>query len=116
VATKRQVERKLRELIERLDEAGSDVHGSLADSLPDGRIIELSVPDLGACYWTEMAGGRMGPLRTGAAERADIRIRVNSDDLVEVVEGKASLFSSYLGGRVKIEASFLDLLRLRKLA
>ena len=117
MATKREVERKLRELIKRLDQADGDVRGSLADALPDPRVVEVTVPDLEATYWTELRGGRMGPLRTGPPpEDAEIRVHVPSDVLIELVDGHRSLFSSYLGGKVKIEASFGDLLRLRKLA
>jgi hypothetical protein len=117
VATRRQVEGKLRELIGRLDAAGSDVRGSLAESLPDARIVEVVVRDLAASYWTEMAGGSMGPLRREPPPgEADIRIHVDSDHLIELVDGERSLFSSYLGGQVRIEASLTDLLRLRKLA
>jgi predicted lipid carrier protein YhbT len=116
VATRRQVETKLRELIRRLASAGDDVHGSLSETMPEGRVIEVTVPDLEAAYWTEMREGRMTRLHTGPPGRADIRVRVRSDDLVALVEGRKSIFSSYVGGKVKIEASFSDLLRLRKLA
>lgn len=117
MATRRQVERKLRELIGRLDAAGSEVRGSLAESLPDARIVEVVVLDLAASYWTEMAAGQMGTLRPGPPPRqAEIRIHVGSDHLVELVDGERSLFSSYLGGHVRIEASLTDLMRLRKLA
>ncbi len=83
VATKRQVETKLRQLIKRLDQADHEVRGSLTESLPEARMI---------------------------------RVRVSSDHLVELVDGKKSMFSAYLAGQVGIEASFSDLLRLRKLA
>ena len=116
MATKQQVERKLRELIKRLAESGRSVQGSLADTLPDSRVIQVALPDLGTSYWTEMAQGRMGALHRGAPERADIRLTVDSDDLVELIDGRKSLFSSYLSGRVKVEASMGDLLRLRRLA
>lgn len=111
------MESKLRELIGRLDDADGEVRGSLAESLPDSRVIEVVVPDLGISYWTEMAGGRTGELRAGPPpQEAEIRILVTSDDLIDLVDGKKSLFSSYVGGQVRIEASFTDLLRLRKLA
>lgn len=116
MATKRQVETKLRQLIKRLDQAGHDVHGSLADSLPETRVIEVIISDLGTSYWTELAEGRMDGLHEGAPTEAEIRVRLSSDQLVELVDGKRSLFSAYLAGRVSIEASFSDLLRLRKLA
>jgi hypothetical protein len=116
VATRRQVEQKLRELIRRLDEADSGVHGSLSETLPESRVIEVTIPDLSEVYWTEMSGGRMHGLHRGAPESADIRVRVPSDHLVELIDGDTSLFSSFLGGQVQIEASFSDLMRLRKLA
>jgi hypothetical protein len=116
VATKRQVETKLRQLIKRLDQADTNVRGSLADSLPESRIVHVEIPDLGTSYWTELAGGRMDGLHEGAPRQAEIRVRASSDCLVELVDGKKSLFSAYLAGQVIIDASFSDMLRLRKLA
>jgi predicted lipid carrier protein YhbT len=115
VATKQQVEAKLRALIRRL-EAAEEGKEALARALPQTRVIQVEVPDLGQTYWTELSAGRMGKLRRGESPGADIRIRADSDELIHMVDGKRSLFSSYIGGRVKIEASFADLMRLRKLA
>jgi hypothetical protein len=115
VATKRQVETKLRELIGRLDQTEEGVR-ALARALPEPRIIQVDVSDLSESYWTELDAGRMGRLRKGVPEAPDIRVRADSDELVQMVDGRRSLFSSYLGGRIKIEASFADLVRLRKLA
>jgi hypothetical protein len=115
VATKRQVEAKLRDLIRRLDGADHGVQSSLSDALPDPRIVEVTITDLGAVYWTELSSGRMSALHSGEAEDADIRVRLTSDHLVELVDGQKSLFSSFIAGRIKIEASFGDLMRLRKL-
>jgi SCP-2 sterol transfer family len=116
VATRRQVESKLRELIRRLDGANGDVRDSLSEALPEPKVVEVTIPDLDAVYWTELASGRMSSLHSGEPEDPDIRVRVDSDHLVELVNGEKSLFSSFAGGRLKIEASFSDLLRLRKLA
>ena len=116
MATQRQVERKLRELIKRLEESGSGVRSSLAGALPESRVIEVAVSDLSVSYWTELTDGSMGPLHEGVPPHHEIRIRVSSDDLVDVVDGRSSLFSAYLAGQVKIDASLSDLLRLRKLA
>jgi len=116
VATKRQVERKLRELIARMDESSAQAKESLTETLPEARIIRLDVPDLSASYWTELADGRMHGVHRGPPDQADIRVRVASDHLVDLIDGKKSLFSSYLGGQIHIEASLSDLLRLRRLA
>jgi SCP-2 sterol transfer family len=110
-----QVEDKLRELIARLD-ASENGARALGDSLPDSRVLALHVSDLDAHYWTELAEGRMGQFHPGPPERPDIRITATSGDLVDLIDGRGSLFSAYLAGRIRIDASFGDLLRLRKLA
>lgn len=115
MATKRTVEAKLRELIARLDGA-EEAQGSLARGLPEARVLAVRILDLDAEYWTVMNAGRMDTLRRGAPERADITIRVASDDLVDLVDGRRSMLSSMVTGQVKVEASLADLLRLRRLA
>lgn len=114
MATREQVEQRLRELIERLDR-GDDGARSLGRALPDRRVLSLRVPDLDREYWTELAGGRLGELREGPTSDPHIRVSASSDELVDLVDGKGSLFSAYMAGRVRIEASLSDLLRLRKL-
>jgi hypothetical protein len=99
-----------------LDRADHEVRGSLARSLPETRVIEVVITDLGTSYWTELASGRMDGLHEGSPRDAEIRVRLSSDQLVDLVDGERSLFSAYLAGNVSIEASFSDLLRLRKLA
>ena len=47
--------------------------------------------------------------------RADITLRVGSDDLVDLVEGRISVPSAFTSGKVKVDASIVDLLRLRSL-
>lgn len=116
MATKTEVAAKLHELIRRLDDAGDGVQDTLAESLPDPKVVEVHIDDLDDRFWTEMAGGRFGDLREGAQADADIKIRLSSDDLVDLVDGNASLFSKVLAGHVRIDASLSDLLRLRKLA
>jgi hypothetical protein len=115
VATKREVEGKLRELIARL--SGTETaQDKLAQSMPEPKIIAVIVPDLDAEYWATMEEGRMDRLHPGVPEHADITIRVGSDDLVSVADGATSFFSAFVSGRIKIEASVSDLLRLRRLA
>jgi predicted lipid carrier protein YhbT len=88
----------------------------LGRSLPDRRVLAVNVPDLDADWWTTLSGGRMAELHRGPAVDADIRVRAASDDLISLIDGRGSLFSAYLAGRIRIEASFSDLLRLRRLA
>ena len=115
MATKREVEGKLRELMGRLA-AAEQVHGTLAEGLPDGKVLSVFLTDLDAAYWTVMDRGTMGGLHRGTPERADIRLRIDSDHLIDLVNGKASMLRSYVTGKVRIEASVTDLMRLRRMA
>ncbi|MCA1726721.1 MAG: SCP2 sterol-binding domain-containing protein [Actinobacteria bacterium] len=116
MATKKQVEAKLAELIARLDDAGDGVRDTLADALPETKVLEVHITDLDERFWTEMVSGHLGELQEGHPPRRDIRISIPSDDLVELVDGRGSLFSKYLSGHVRIDASVGDLMRLRRLA
>ena len=40
---------------------------------------------------------------------------MGSDDLVDLVEGRISFLSAFTSGKVKVDASIVDLLRLRSL-
>ncbi len=115
MASKEEVEARLRELIDRLGQ-NEEAARAIGRSLPDPRILDLHVTDLDLRYWTELSQGRLGPLEIGEPEEAHIRIATSSDDLIGFVEGGVSLFSAYASGRIRIEASFSDLLKLRKLA
>ena len=116
MASREQVESRLRKLLERLAGAGPAVRAQLARTLSSPRVIQMDVPDLEASWWAELAEGRMSPLREGAPAAADIRITARSDDLVAVIDGERNLFSSYVAGQLKIQASLSDLMALRKLA
>jgi predicted lipid carrier protein YhbT len=115
VATKKQVEAKLRELIRRLEDAGGSAQGQLAEALPNARVIQIEVPDLDARYWTELAHGRLGTLRTGASDGWDMRVTADADDLIAMIDGNRNLLTSYLTGRIRMQASATDLMALRKL-
>ena len=115
MASTEEVQNKLDELIARLG-SNEEAARELQRSMPDARVIDLHVTDHDDHYWTELAGGRLGPLHRERHDSAHIRIAAASDDLVALVDGGASLFSAYVSGRVRIEASFGDLLKLRRLA
>ncbi len=115
MATEEQIEAKLQELIERLHESDEAVRGSLRDSLPEARVLTLHLPDLDADYWVELADGSMGPLHRGTHDDAHIRVGVDSDQLIDLIDGRSHLVPAYLTGSVRIEADFADILRLRRM-
>jgi len=116
MATEKQVRAKLEEMIHRLDKAGEEAQANLARALPRPKTIQIDVTDLEVSYWTELAEGRMGELEEGEAAEVNIRMRAKSDDLVAMIDGEVGLMSSFMSGRVRVDASLSDLLALRKLA
>ena len=115
MASKEDVEERLALLIGRLG-ADDAAARTLHQEIPEGRILSLHVTDLDERYWAELAEGRMGPLQHGAVEGAHIKISSTSDELVKLADGGGNVFAAWAAGRVRIQASFSDLMRLRKLA
>jgi putative sterol carrier protein len=114
MASRDEVHQRLEDLIERL--ASSDRGArNLAQTLPEPRVLAVRVTDLGETFWTILEEGRMGPLRDGEPEDADIVVQAPSDTLVDLIDGQGNLFSAYVAGKIRIDASMSDLLRLRKL-
>ena len=112
---KQRVEAKLREMLDRLDEAGDDVRGNLARALPQRKRIRIDLTDLQTSYWAELSRGRMSELREGEVARPDIHLKTTSEDLTSALDGQKSMLSLYLSGRIRVEAGLADLLALRKL-
>ena len=112
MATKIEVERQLGVLLARLD--GNEA--SVRSAIPSRKVLRCLVPDLGAEWYSVVEHGRVSPpSEVPPNGRADITLRVGSDDLVDLVEGRISFLSAFSSGKVKVDASFFDLLRLRSL-
>ncbi len=89
-----------------------DLDPSSRAMLPGRRTIEARCPDLDLTRFGELRNGRLIVLDE-PRKRADIRISVRSDDLVRIADGQLSFAQAYLAGRVRVDASMADLLRLR---
>ncbi|TDB89312.1 hypothetical protein E1264_08625 [Actinomadura sp. KC216] len=80
------------------------------------RTISCHVPDLGLAYRTRLHAGGLDPFELDGDPRdAQVRLTVNSDDLVAMAAEQLNPTRAWAEGRLKIEASIFDLLRLRKL-
>ncbi|WP_225838203.1 sterol-binding protein [Streptomyces sp. NK08204] len=82
------------------------------------RSVSCHITDLDVTFAGRMTGGRIevddtrpGPPR----EKAQIRLAMAGDDLLALVDGELSFATAWGRGRVRLEASLLDLFRLRKL-
>lgn len=105
-----EVEATLHDLIRQLERIDPAYRGML----PSRRTIQAECPDVGLVYHAFWRHGKLSELHTGPPEkRADIRIRVDSDDLMSLAEQHLDFGRALQGGRIRIDASMTDLLRLR---
>ena len=84
------------------------------------RTVSCFVPDLRVTFLGRLVDSRLKDVasvdgRPGAAEPAQLRLTVSSDDLLSLVDGRLGFGAALASGRVKVGASFADLFRLRKL-
>jgi putative sterol carrier protein len=112
VATKAEVERQLGALMARLDGNEANVRSAI----PSRKVLRCQVTDLGTAWYSVVEDGHVSqPTETSPNGRADITLRLASDDLVDLVEGRISFLSAFAAGKVRVDASIVDLLRLRSL-
>ena len=112
MATKAEVERQLGVLMARLDGNEANVRSAI----PSRKVLRCLVPDLGAAWYSVVDNGHVSqPSETPPNGRADITLRVGSDDLIDLVERRISFLSAFTSGKVGVDASIVDLLRLRSL-
>jgi predicted lipid carrier protein YhbT len=80
------------------------------------RDISCKVSDLGVTFVTRLGPDGASPvtLANGSDVQAQVRFTTKSDDLLALAEDPGSIGRAWLTGRLKVEASIFDLLRLRK--
>jgi hypothetical protein len=111
MATKRDCEAALRGLAKRLDGVEDSVK---MRSAPD-RTVSCRIPDLETTWFGRLHDGALCDITNRPVEDAQIRLTVSSDDLLAVTAGELPFASAWAAGRLKIEASVLDMIRLRSL-
>jgi hypothetical protein len=109
MATKEACEAALFELAGRLD----GVPDSAKRRHAVDRTISCHLPDLRVTYSGRLSDGVLCDINEQAQPNAQIRLTVSSDDLVAVTNGSLPFMNAWTTGRLRIEASMLDMLRLR---
>jgi hypothetical protein len=79
------------------------------------RTVSCHVPDLGVTFHGLLKDAEILDITTESRPRAQLRLTANSDDLVKLVEGEIDFIKSWTSGRIKVQASVMDLMRLRSL-
>ncbi|MBS2964704.1 sterol-binding protein [Actinocrinis puniceicyclus] len=83
------------------------------------RTVSCHVPDLETTFHGLLKDARLLNVvaYTDGAEvpQAQIRLTIPSDELLMLVDGGLNFISAWTSGRIKVNASFGDLIRLRKI-
>lgn len=113
MATVEECRAALTELVSRFDEIDA---ADRAKHVVD-RTVSCYLTDLDTTFHGRIQRGRLDILDEDEADdtAADIGLTMSGDDLIKLVNGELDMARALLSGRVKINASFGDMLRLRRL-
>ena len=112
MATLPECEQALQSLVDRLADVPDDIRSKYVVS----RTVSCRVPDLDVVFLARLGEYGLEELRCLAGSDptgAQVRLSARSDDLLQLVAGELSPPGAWATGRLKVEASVLDLLKLR---
>ncbi|MCX4509918.1 MULTISPECIES: SCP2 sterol-binding domain-containing protein [Streptomyces] len=107
-----------RSALDRLSDNLAKADGDVRSAAALDRSLSCHIKDLDITFTGRLAAGRIEVLDTldgPPVEKADIRLAMTGDDLVAMVDGRLNFAKAWASGRVRLEAGFRDLLRLRAL-
>ncbi len=106
-----------RQALEKLTAQIADMDPKDREAFLADRAISCTVTDLGVTFLTHLRPDGASPVTVanGSEGPAEVRFSVKGDDLVAIADDPGLFIRYWLTGRLKIEASLGDLLRLRKI-
>lgn len=109
MATVEQCEQAIADLAARLDTVDA---GTRQKHVPD-RTIGLTLLDLDVTFLGRLEHGSLVDVHVAEGPRPQVRLVMNSDDLVSLTNGELHFAHAWATGRLRLNASLRDLLRLR---
>ena len=101
------------------DEALRGLAKALAEVDPDirrryvlDRTVACRVPDIGVTWTAHLTDEGLVNISTAPDQKSQLRVTVASDDLIALTEGRLAVASAVATGKIRIQASPFDLLRL----
>lgn len=79
------------------------------------RSISCTVRDLDVIFAGQLRDGGLHDIRQVPRSEGQVRLSLSSDDLLALTDGELSFASAWASGRLRVDASILDLLKLRTL-
>lgn len=112
MATVQECEEAFGRLADRLASADPDTRKKAAFD----RTLSCTLRDLSTSFGARLHDGQLLDVQQvdkTVADQAKVRMTMSSDDLLELVDGKLNVAAAWASGRAKVEASVMDLLKLR---
>lgn len=110
MATVEQCEQALHVLADRL--AASE---SSRRKIGFDRTLTCTIRDLDVIFAGRLKDGQLIDIDRTTSKAAQVRLAMNSEDLIALVEGRLKMASAWATGRARVDASVRDLLRLRSI-
>ncbi len=77
------------------------------------RSLSCELTDLGVTFLGLLDGDGLHDITTGSSKGAQVKLRMTSDDLMALTTGELSFAKAWATGKLRVDASLTDLLRLR---
>lgn len=112
MATEDECRRALEILATRISASSGSATAGLGD-----RRIACRIKDLDVSFVADLRNGALDGVRPAAATdpTPDATLTMTGADLVAIVDGRLKMGTAFASGRLRIDASFRDMLRLRGL-
>ncbi|MFD7443108.1 SCP2 sterol-binding domain-containing protein [Streptomyces sp. NPDC059909] len=107
-----------RSALDRLSDNLATADGEVRSATALDRSLSCHITDLDITFTGRLTAGRiqvLDMLDGPPPDKAEIRLAMAGDDLVAMVDGQLNFAKAWASGRVRLEAGFRDLLRLRAL-
>ena len=79
------------------------------------RSLTCTLRDLNVIFAGQLRDGELVDIRQVEKSDGQVKMTMTSDDLLKLVSGDLAMGSAWASGRVKIDASVFDLLKLRSI-
>jgi hypothetical protein len=111
MATEQECEQALRRFATRLDDMSD------ADRAKHRleRTVSCHITDLDVTFHARLKDACLLDVTTEPRPKAQLRLAMSGDDLLALVDGDLDFIRAWTSGRLKVQASVLDLIRLRSL-
>jgi hypothetical protein len=108
MATLEECEAALRDLAAQFADVDDDRRRYAFD-----RTVCCHLTDLDTGFTGRLGADGLVQLTRGMSSAANVKVHCTSDDLLALTRGELSLGSAWAAGRIKIDASVFDLIKLR---